>query len=91
MLERDQNKDGKLSAEELGERGARMLETGDTNGDGLLDKEELTKAAEAVMARFREQGGRAGGGRPGGGRPEGGEGGSRPQRPQPEGGNRDRI
>ncbi|MFV0444579.1 MAG: EF-hand domain-containing protein [Planctomycetaceae bacterium] len=85
MMERDANKDGKLSAEELGERGARMLAANDTNGDKQLDREELMKAAASMMERFR--GGRSGGGRPdgeGGNRPEGG----RPQRPQAEGGDR---
>ncbi len=80
MMERDTNKDGKLSAEELGERGARMLETGDTNGDKHIDAEELKAAAARMAEQFRSGGNR--GGRPGGdrgGRP-GGEGGNR-QRP----------
>jgi Ca2+-binding EF-hand superfamily protein len=91
MLERDTNKDGKLSAEELGERGARMLnEETDTNGDKMLDKEELTKAAARMMERFRggRPGGEGGGGRP----PEGEGGGDRPRRPPTEeGAGGDRI
>ena len=84
MMERDADKDGKLSAEELGERGSRMLETSDTNGDKLLDAEELKAAAARMGERFRGGfGGRGGeGGRPGaeGERPNG-EGGDRPRRP----------
>lgn len=91
LMERDANKDGKLNAEELGERSARLLETGDKNGDGSLDAEELKAVAESMAARFREGGGRFGG-RPGEGGSRGGEGGNRPQRPQPEGtSNNDRI
>lgn len=92
LMERDANKDGKLNAEELGERSARLLETGDKNGDGSLDAEELKAVAESMAARFREGGGGRFGGRPGEGGSRGGEGGNRPQRPQPEGtSNNDRI
>jgi hypothetical protein len=87
-LRRDANADGKLDADELGDRGARMLETSDANGDKVIDKEELTKAAEAIRARFSEGGrGRPDGDRPQGDRPQGdrppqdGDGGARPQRP----------
>lgn len=90
LMERDANKDGKLSAEELGERSARLLETGDKNGDGYLDAEELKAIAESMAARFREGGGGRFGGRSGEGGPRG-EGGNRPQRPQPEGTSNDRI
>ena len=92
LLERDANKDGKLDAEELGERGGRLLESGDANKDGVLDAEELKAAAARMMERFG--GGRPGGGRPEGERPEGEEGregGRRPQRPRPEAEEGDRI
>lgn len=46
ILQRDRNKDGKLSREELGPRGARLFERGDANKDGFLTKEELKKAFE---------------------------------------------
>jgi Ca2+-binding EF-hand superfamily protein len=77
MLERDTNKDGKLNAEELGERGARMLETSDTNGDKQIDADELKAAAARMVEQFRNRS------RDGGGRPESDEG-TRPQRPQSE-------
>ena len=67
MFEGDANSDGKLSADELGDRGARMLERADENGDGFLTKEELTTMMESRGGR----GGRGGG--PGGG--PGGRGG----------------
>jgi hypothetical protein len=67
MMERDVDKDGKLTSEELGERGQRMLERGDTNNDGSLDEQELRTAFE----NFRGRGGR------GGNRDE-----NRPERPE---------
>jgi hypothetical protein len=54
---------------------SRMLETGDANKDGSLDKNELRKMFES----FRDRGGRPGeSGRPG---PGGKASGDRPQRP----------
>lgn len=89
LMERDEDKDGKLSATELGERNARLLETYDADGDGHLNADELKAAAEAMVARFREAGGRPGSGRPGeGSGRRGGTGGERPQRPQTEGSDR---
>ncbi len=45
MIRKDANKDGKLSAEELGSRMAALVEQGDKNGDGLLTVAEM----EAVL------------------------------------------
>lgn len=61
MFENDANSDGKLSAEELGERGARILERADSNSDGFLTKDEFTKMMENRRGpRGRgENGGRA--------------------------------
>ncbi|MFQ5732379.1 MAG: SRPBCC family protein [Planctomycetaceae bacterium] len=78
MMQRDKNKDGKLTKDELDpQRGARLLERADENKDGALTKAELEKA-------FRRGGRRGGGrGRPGGRgkRPGGDRNGGRPQRP----------
>ena len=79
----DQNKDGKVSQDELPERMQRILDRADTNKDGALDKDELKKMAE----RFRKRGGRRG--RPGegrrGGRPRDGDRRQRPKQPQDSG------
>lgn len=85
ILGYDKNKDGKVTKEELPEQMRRILDRGDTNKDGALDKKEI----DALTARF-SRGGRPGGegGRPkrpsgDGARPKrpGGEGGARPKRP----------
>ncbi len=65
----DENKDGKITKEEMPERMQQMLERIDTNKDGAIDEEEL----KAVAERFGGRG--AGEGRRGGG-------GNRPQRPE---------
>ena len=72
----DANGDGKVTAKELPDRMARMLERGDKDGDGALSKTEV----EELVASF---GGRGGGGRRGGGPAGGGRGNNsnRPQRP----------
>jgi hypothetical protein len=44
----DKNGDGKVTREELPERMHHLLELGDTNKDGALDKEELKKLAEKL-------------------------------------------
>lgn len=69
----DTNKDGKLSAEELGERGARLLETADTNGDKFIDADELKAAAASAVERSRNRTPREGGQPGGGGRGRGGD------------------
>jgi Ca2+-binding EF-hand superfamily protein len=50
----DQNKDGKLSKDELGERGQRFAQA-DADSDGEITKEEL----QTARARLREQAARA--------------------------------
>jgi Ca2+-binding EF-hand superfamily protein len=50
MMNLDANKDGKLSGDEIPERmRERMLERADSNGDGILDAEELEKMAAAFQ------------------------------------------
>ncbi len=69
----DKNGDGKLSKEELPERMQGMLDRADTNKDGFLTKDELTKVA--AQSGRRESGGEKG--KRGGG-PRGGPQGMRP-------------
>lgn len=72
MMENDANGDGKLSADELPGRFAeRMFESGDTNGDGFLDRAELQTVAETFAQRGGQRLGQPGqpgqpGARPGG-------------------------
>ncbi|HBE68046.1 MAG TPA: hypothetical protein DDW52_07835 [Planctomycetaceae bacterium] len=47
MIRRDTNKDGKLSADELGSRLASLVKTGDTDGDNLLTISETAAALKA--------------------------------------------
>ncbi len=47
LLQMDKNGDGKLSADELPERMRGILERADLNHDGVLDKDELVKQAQA--------------------------------------------
>jgi multidrug efflux pump subunit AcrA (membrane-fusion protein) len=68
----DADKDGKISTAELAsldDRAKQMLAGADANGDGFMDKAEMTTAAAAAMQRFRQQMEAAGGG---GGPPAGG-------------------
>lgn len=67
-MEGDANGDGMLSPDELPGRMGQMLGNADTNNDGLLDRAELTAAAEQMAERF-------GGGRGGPGGQQGGPGG----------------
>ncbi|PQO28829.1 DUF3386 family protein [Blastopirellula marina] len=46
MMRKDADKDGKLSAEELGDRLASLIESGDQDSDGLLSQDELVKALQ---------------------------------------------
>ena len=88
ILRFDQNKDGKVSKDELPERMQRIFDRADTDKDGDLDKDELKKMAE----RFRQRGRR---GRPGedgrGGRPGDGDRRQRPKQPQDSGDEKTRI
>jgi hypothetical protein len=61
----DADKDGKISTAELAsldDRAKQMLDGADANGDGFMDRAEMTTAASAAMARFRQQMEAAGGG-----------------------------
>lgn len=76
-LESDSDKDGKLSAAEIGlmdERRRMGLADADKNNDGVLDKPELTVAAGLAIQRMGQKRGEGGGGPGGGGRRGGGEG-----------------
>ena len=62
MMERDENEDGKLSADELPERMAeRMFERWDKNDDGFIDEEELTAMAKSRGGGMRSERGERGG------------------------------
>ncbi len=84
-MENDKDGDGTLTAEELGERGTRMLENGDMNDDGKLDKAELEAMAKQFMERFQNRGEGEGGerGRRGGDRRPGGGGDEAPRPGRP--------
>jgi Ca2+-binding EF-hand superfamily protein len=64
FMERDTDKDGKLSKEEGGDRMARAFDTGDANKDGFLDKEEIETMVKGWMSGGGGRGGRGGGGGP---------------------------
>lgn len=71
-FESDADKDGKISTAEMegmDERRKQMLAGADANADGFIDRDEMTTAATAAMARMRQGGGPGG---PGGGGPPGG-------------------
>jgi cytochrome c peroxidase len=76
----DRNNDGKVTAEELPERMQHLLAQGDTNKDGVLDKDEVQKLARKLAGdgrrgRFDGRRGRFGGRGPfGPGRGRGGFG-----------------
>ena len=81
IMERaDTDGDGKLSSDEVNameERGRNMVQGADENGDGDIDRSELTRAAAKRVAQWSASGGGPGRGGPGGGGP-GGPGGGRP-------------
>jgi len=65
----DEDKDGKLSKDELAkmdDRSKRWLENADGNSDGILERAEIARAAAAVA---QKGGGKRGGGGSGGGPP----------------------
>jgi hypothetical protein len=70
LMSFDKNNDGQITAEELPERMQHLVALGDTNKDGALDREELTKLAR-TLAAFTEFAGPGGPGGPGGGPPPG--------------------
>lgn len=80
----DKNQDGKITKEELPERMANLLEHGDANHDGSLDKQELSTLATQASVNDRpgpRGGGRGGRGGRGGPPPGGGRGGFPPGPP----------
>ncbi len=59
MMSLDRNGDGKVTKDEMPEwMQARMLEQGDANGDGAIDKQEAEKMAEQFQRRGGGRGGR---------------------------------
>jgi hypothetical protein len=70
ILSFDKNNDGKVSKEELPERMQNLIEKGDTNKDGVLDKDEIRKLAADLARQEPARGGRGGRG-PRGGPPPG--------------------
>ncbi|MFN3153260.1 DUF3386 family protein [Bremerella sp.] len=53
MMRKDTNKDGKLSADELGDRLRSLIESGDEDNDGLLTREELVAALKKQEAEAK--------------------------------------
>jgi Ca2+-binding EF-hand superfamily protein len=75
MMQGDLNGDGRLAANELqGPAAQRMLQNGDQNQDGALDRNEIAAALEAMQNQF---GPGATGPNPGGRRPGADQGGFR--------------
>jgi hypothetical protein len=61
----DKNEDGKITIDELPERMQHLLALGDTNKDGALDRNEITKLATTLEAFTNLTGGAAPPGPPG--------------------------
>ncbi|MFT5130630.1 MAG: Ca2+-binding EF-hand superfamily protein [Rhodothermales bacterium] len=81
MMNLDANKDGKLAGDEIPEQmRERMLERADSNGDGVLDAEELEKMAASFQRGGDRRGGEQGKTK-GKGKDQDKGGGERPQRP----------
>jgi len=57
IFQGDRNGDGVLASNEISERFAPMLQGADTNGDGTLDRAEVTAAMENARGRFGRRGG----------------------------------
>jgi photosystem II stability/assembly factor-like uncharacterized protein len=75
LKQMDANHDGKISKDEVPEQMQRLFDRGDTNGDGVIDEEELKSLPQ------RMGGGRGAGGGGGGGRGPGGRGDQGPAEP----------
>jgi len=65
LMALDKDGDGKVTKEELPEPMQRVLQRGDANGDGAIDREEAEKLV-GQLRRDRPQGGAGGPGGPGG-------------------------
>jgi hypothetical protein len=70
LLSFDANQDGKIQKQELPERMLNLIEQGDTNNDGALDRTEMAALAARNSIDDRGRGGRGGRG-PGRGGPPG--------------------
>src|SRR5690606_13109786 len=55
LMRKDADKDGKLTADELGSRLVALLEEGDANGDGVLTYSEAKAAFEAREEAEKEK------------------------------------
>lgn len=64
VMKHDKNGDGKVTREELPERMHQLIEQGDANKDGALDKEELKKLAAKLGQEGPPRGPRGPGGPP---------------------------
>ncbi len=82
--QRDANKDGKLSGDEIPSQMAGRMERIDTDGDKAISKAEIEKAMSQMGGRTGGGGRPGGAGRPGGRQGGGQPGGDRPARPQAE-------
>jgi hypothetical protein len=65
ILSFDKDQDGKVTKDELPERMQNLIERGDTNKDGALDKDEIRKLAAELAREELARGGRGRGGRGG--------------------------
>lgn len=55
MMRKDTNKDGKLSADELGDRLSSLIESSDEDNDGLLTQEELVAGLKKQEAEAKPE------------------------------------
>ncbi len=66
IMQHDADGDGLLTVKEVPEHVARMLSGADTNGDGAINRQELTQALENNREQFRGRGRQGGNGGAGG-------------------------